>query len=89
MREPLIDFLAGALAFAYLVGALYFLRFWRATGDRLFLSFAVAFALFAGNQAAVALWAVGDEVSGYFYVLRVIGFLVMLFAIVRKNVKRI
>jgi uncharacterized protein DUF5985 len=34
---PLLDFLSGAVALAYLVAGVYFLRFWRVTRDRLFL----------------------------------------------------
>lgn len=88
MRSALVDFLGGALSFGYLVSALYFLRFWRATRDRLFLSFAVAFSLFAANQTVVTLLDVGDERSSYAYGLRAVGFLLILYAIVRKNLKR-
>ncbi len=82
----MIDFLSGALAFANLVAGVYFLRYWRTTRDRLFLSFALAFWLLMLNQIIVRLLGPGDERSGYAYVLRVVGFLLILVAIIRKNV---
>jgi hypothetical protein len=84
-RSPLIDFLSGAAALAYLVAGVYFLRFWRKTRDGLFLSFAFAFWLLSLNQTIVSILGVADERTGYVYVLRVLGFVFILYAIVRKN----
>ena len=84
----LLDFLSGAAALAYLVAGMYFLRFWRVTRDRLFLSFAFAFWLLALNQAIATLLGATDERTGYTYLLRVLGFGLILCAIVRKNVSR-
>lgn len=81
----MIDFLSGALALAYLVAGAYFLRYWRSTRDRFFLSFALAFWLMMLNQILVHLMGPGDERTGYAYVLRVVGFLLILAAIIRKN----
>ena len=81
----MIDFLAGALTSAYLVALLYFVHFWRRTHDRLFLAFAAAFALLALNQVAVFALGVGDERYNYAYVLRVLGFILILLAILDKN----
>ena len=82
------DFLGGALAMSYVVAAVFFLRFWRKTGDRLFLAFSLAFMLLALNGAIVTLLGAADERTGYAYVLRVVGFLLILLAIVRKNITR-
>ena len=81
----MIDFLAGALTLAYVVALFYFVRFWRRTSDRLFLAFAAAFGLLALNQIAVFALGVGDERYNYAYVLRVLGFILILAAIVDKN----
>jgi uncharacterized membrane protein YbhN (UPF0104 family) len=81
-----IDFLAGAVTLAYIVGSTYFVHFWRRTGDRLFLAFAVAFALLALNQLTVFVLGVNDERYNYAYILRVLGFVLILLAIVDKNV---
>jgi hypothetical protein len=83
----MIDFLAGALTLAYFIASVYFVHFWRRTSDRLFLAFAVAFALLALNQVAVFALGVGDERHNYAYVLRVLGFVLILLAIVDKNVR--
>jgi len=82
----MIEMLAGALLFAYLMAGLYFLRFWKRTGDRLFLHFAVAFWLFVLNQLATSIPSVADETDGYEYLLRVLGFIVIIIGIVDKNV---
>jgi hypothetical protein len=82
----MIEFLSGALTLAYFVAGLHFLRFWRRTGDRLFLHFAVAFWLFTLNQIASSAPVVTDETRGWEYILRVLGFVWILFAIAEKNV---
>jgi hypothetical protein len=81
----MIDFLSGAVTLSYLLAVVYFLRFWRRTSDRLFLIFAIAFALFAVNQVALFAFDVADERSNYFFILRVLGFVLILFAILDKN----
>lgn len=81
----MIEMLSGALLFAYFMAGIHFARFWRRTGDRLFLHFAVAFWLFALNQLATSIPSVANETGGYEYVLRVLGFIVILVAIVDKN----
>jgi alpha-D-ribose 1-methylphosphonate 5-triphosphate synthase subunit PhnI len=81
----MIDFLAGAVTLGYAVAAVFFLRFWRKTADRLFLSFALAFTLLAVNQVLAAILEAGDERTPYVYSLRVLGFLLILWAIVEKN----
>ena len=84
----MIEYLAGAVTFGYLMSALFFLRFWRRTADRLFLAFAIAFALFALNQAAAQWLGAADERVAYTYILRVTGFFCILWAIIDKNVGR-
>jgi hypothetical protein len=87
-KESTIEFVSGAIALAYVLAGVYFLRFWRKTRDRLFMSFAMAFWLLGLNQTIVSLVGVTDERTGYAYVLRVIGFLLILYAIIRKNLAR-
>ena len=84
----MIEYLSGALTLGYLVAAGFFARFWRRTHDRLFLAFGIAFALLALNQALA--WWLGDadERVGYTYLLRILGFILILVAIVDKNVPR-
>lgn len=82
----MIDYLAGAVTLGFIVGALFFLRFWRRTADRLFLAFGIAFALLALNQALAQWLGAGHEHVGYTYLLRVLGFVLILAAIVDKNI---
>jgi uncharacterized protein DUF5985 len=82
----LVDFLAGAVTLGFFVAAGFFLRFWRRTRDRLFLAFSAAFMLLAVNQALAAFLGAGDELTPYTYLLRVFGFMLILYAIIDKNV---
>ena len=83
----MIEFLSGAVTLAYLLSGVFFLRFWRKTSDRLFLAFAIAFALFAINQALAHVLAIYHEPTSFIYALRVLGFVLILAAIVDKNLK--
>ena len=82
----MIEFLAGAVTLGYLVAAGFFLSFWRKTHDRLFLAFAAAFVMFAINQFLAAALLVVSEPNSLIYALRVAGFLLIIAAIVDKNV---
>ena len=81
----MIDFLDGASCLAAAAIALYFVRFWRATGDRLFGIFALAFAVLAVNR--VVLTATGDasEAHTFVYLARAVAFGLIIAAIVDKN----
>jgi peptidoglycan/LPS O-acetylase OafA/YrhL len=84
----MIEYLSGAVTLGYLVATLFFLRFWRRTGDRLFFAFAIAFGLLALNQALAQWIGAADERVGYTYLLRVLGFVLILGAIVDKNIAK-
>ncbi len=79
------NIISGALVMGYLVAATFFLRFWRQTTDRLFALFSVAFVILAVQRLALAL--VTDVAAGavWLYALRLLGFLIILAAIVDKN----
>ena len=81
----MIEFVSGAVTVGYLVGAGFFLRYWRKSRDRLFAAFAGAFVLFALNQLLAAAFVVVVEPSSLVYALRVLGFLIIIAAIVDKN----
>jgi len=82
-----LDFLAGAITLGYLAASLFFIRFWRNTGDRLFIAFGVAFVLLALNQFIATYLEAGDERTVYAYALRVAGFILILGAIIEKNLR--
>jgi hypothetical protein len=79
-------FVSGAITAGFLVLGLYFLRFWRRTRDALFVNFAVAFWLLALNQAAATLSPGGEIEKGWVYLIRLAAFLIIIAAIVRKNI---
>jgi Family of unknown function (DUF5985) len=85
---PLNVFLLGAVVLACALAALFFLRFWRNTADRLFAGFAVTFALLAIHWTLVALTAPRDEHRPLFYLVRLAAFVTVLLAIVEKNRRR-
>jgi predicted PurR-regulated permease PerM len=81
----MIEFLSGAITMGFVVATGFFARFWRETADRLFLAFAIAFALLALNQALAQWLGAADERVAYTYLLRVLGFVLILGAIIDKN----
>jgi hypothetical protein len=81
----LYDFLSGAVALGFAACALFFLRFWKRTGEELFLAFAVAFLLLGAGQTILALANIPTEERGSIYLLRLLAFLLILIAIFRKN----
>jgi Family of unknown function (DUF5985) len=83
-----ISFLSGALTLALLVAGMFFLRFWRRTSDRFFMAFGVAFLLLSLNQGLAHWIGLADERVAYIYLLRVLAFLLILGAIVAKNLSK-
>ena len=83
----LVQFLFGAATFGFLLAGLFFLRFWKRTGDSLFLSFALAFWLLGLNQALIALADIPVEERSWLYLLRLAAFGLILVSIWRKNRK--
>jgi len=81
-------FLNGVSAGASVIAGMLFLRFWRDTGERLFIWFALAFWMFALNWSAVSLFPTVDEARYLHYVPRLLGFVLILVAIAEKNLSR-
>lgn len=80
------DFFSGMIAMGFAVCAVFFLRFWRRTRDSLFLVFSIAFLLLALNQALTSLLGLPLEERSWLYLLRLAAFLIIIAAIVRKNI---
>lgn len=85
MDSSVIHFLAGGLTACYILATVFFFRFWKTTRDRLFFSFALAFGLLAIEQIVRLVLGVAFERGNYVYILRIIGFLIILYAIIEKN----
>ena len=81
----LYDFLSGAVSFGFFVCGLFFLRYWKRSRDELFLTFALAFELLGAGQAILALASIPTEDRSSLYLIRLTAFLLILFAIYRKN----
>ena len=76
--------LMGAIAMGSAMAGLFFFKFWRRSGDRFFVYFALSFWLEAVNRIVLALVA-GDELAPVIYGLRVVAYGLILFAIIQKN----
>ena len=78
-------FLLGVIVTASLTSGLYFLKFWKRTGDQLFLAFAAAFLIEGLNRIGFLLVEHPNEGSPVIYTVRFLAFLLIVDAIVRKN----
>lgn len=79
------QFLWGSLATSSLVVTLLFLRYWTVTRDRLFLFFAIAFAVMGINWISLAVVDSDMEHRYVLYVPRLLAFLMIIAGIVDKN----
>jgi hypothetical protein len=77
----------GILAMASFVAALFFLRYWRESRERLFAFFALAFVGLAANWTGLALidQPTDEAQQTYAYVVRLVAFLILIIGIVDKN----
>lgn len=78
-------FLIGVIVCASAVAGLFFLRFWRRTGDWLFLAFALAFFIEGANRLRFLFLDQPAEGAASIYLVRLIAYLLILAAIVYKN----
>jgi len=79
------DFLSGAIAMGFIVAGLFFLRFWRRTGENLFLAFASAFWILGASQSIMTLTNIPVEERSGLYLLRLMAFLIILVSVGMKN----
>jgi hypothetical protein len=89
MTDPALRFfLWGALSMACMTAAVFFLRYWRSTRERLFAFFAVAFAVMGLNWVSLAFIDPGKELRHTLYLLRLLAFVLIIIGIVDKNRQR-
>jgi len=79
------EFVLGGSTIACLAIALFFLRFWRETGDRLFAAFAAAFFVFGVNRLILSLTDEDADGRTYAYLIRSLAFMLVVWGIVDKN----
>lgn len=77
--------LLGAIAMACFAVGLFFLHYWRSSGDRFFLFFMLSFWMEAANRVAMALLQTATEDDPAHYVVRLASYGLILFAIWDKN----
>jgi hypothetical protein len=80
-----VVFIQGAVAMGCIVAGIFFLRFWRQSQDRLFVHFAFAFWLLAIAYMLLALVAFATDQRLYVFVVRLLAFCIILYAIFEKN----
>lgn len=85
---PMEGLIAGALAMGYLIAGLFFLKFWRRTGDRLFVAFSAAFVLLALASALPIVLGAPHEERGGIYLIRLAAFVLIILAVLGKNLRR-
>jgi hypothetical protein len=89
ITHPVLDFfLLGFIAACSLVAGLYFLKFWRSTRDPLFLAFMIFFVVQGFTNAAILTLAHPNEGNALVFVIRLLSVLVVLAAILAKNIAR-
>jgi L-asparagine transporter-like permease len=81
-------FLLGVVATSSVTAGVFFLKFWKQTRDSLFLAFALAFIVEGLNRTSVLFFANPSEYAPYIYGVRLLAFLLILGAILRKNYGR-
>ena len=85
MSGSLNTVLTGAVAMASFVAMLFFLKYWRRTGDSFFLLFAVAFGIDAVSRLVLGVASISDESEPLYYLPRLVSFSLIIVAIVLKN----
>lgn len=87
--NPLIEgFLLGVIATSSLIAALFFFAYWRRSRDILFLAFAVAFCMEGLNHATLLGAHHPNEAGPWYYLVRLVAFLIILAGIMKKNYGR-
>ena len=79
------EWLLGAITLGTLMAGLFFLRFWKVTGYRLFFFFALAFFAEVLSRVLMALSAASTEEDPSIYLLRFISYGLIVCGIIERN----
>jgi hypothetical protein len=88
MMPNMVAFMGGLSTAGYAIAGVFFLSFWRKTRDSLFMVFALAFGLMTLNQAVPVILGIPREEQGGVYLLRAAAFILIIVAILAKNLSR-
>lgn len=91
----LISFLSGIYMIGFAASGLIFLKFYRSTGDKFFRYFAYACWMLAAERIALffvsipfpSIPTIDSESESWIYIIRLVAFMIILFAIYDKNRK--
>jgi uncharacterized membrane protein HdeD (DUF308 family) len=78
-------FLLGIIVACSFAAGAYFLRFWRKTADPLFLGFGAAFLIEGANRIVFLFFEAPEAGNPVVYSVRLLSYLIILFAIANKN----
>jgi hypothetical protein len=84
----MIQFLSGAFVAITVAIALFFCRFWRKSGDRLFALLALAFVLLGVERTILAFMPTVQEGRHLLYLIRFAAFALIIIGILDKSRKR-
>lgn len=82
-------FLTGALMMGFFAAALFFLNFWRRTGDRFFALFSAAWWMLGLERLILGVLNQPEQFNPGIYLARLAAFALIAIAIVDKNAQRI
>jgi hypothetical protein len=79
------EFMIGGIAVGSFAVGVFFLRYWRSSGDRFFLFLMLAFWIEAGNRFHMAFSESWNEAEPGHYLIRLVSYALILVAIADKN----
>jgi hypothetical protein len=85
LHAILLNLTSGAAIAGFLVAGLFFLKFWKASRDTLFLFFGAAFWVLAAQRLLLCLSTAATEDQAHLFSLRLLAYLLILAAIIQKN----
>lgn len=85
MKTMTEGFLVGVIFTASLTASLFFLKFWKRTHNLLFMAFSFAFLMEACNRLSLLFNSTPNESSPWYYITRMVAFLIIIAAILKNN----
>jgi Family of unknown function (DUF5985) len=82
------DFLTGAVVMGLASAGLFLLRYWKETRERLFALFAVALFVLCANHILLVILGEPEERTLLAYLVRLLASLLIIAAIIDKNLRR-
>jgi hypothetical protein len=80
------SFISGAIMMAWASCGLFFFRFWKATRERFFAFFGLAFSMLAIERLVLAFFvSLDSEFRPYVYLIRALAFVLIIIAVFEKN----